>query len=39
MRMAIRKVGQKTDKITAIGNDRKLFKGTKDKMSDLDIRL
>ena len=39
MQMAKRKVGQKTDQITAIGNDKELFKGTKDKASDLDIRL
>ena len=39
MQMAKRKVGQKTDQITAIGNDRELFKRTKDKASDLGIRL
>ena len=39
MQMAKRKVGQKTDQITAIGNGKKLFKGAKDKAPDLDIRL
>ena len=39
MQKTKRKVGQKTDQITAIGTDRELFKGTKDKASDLDIRL
>ena len=39
MRKTKRKVFQKTNRITAIGNDRELFKGTKDKAPDLGIRL